>query len=168
MLRKTIDQSRMFFHKIIARYIPVISAELNKYEKQLVLDRLTVYGEEIIIQTPVTISGDVSLGNKVSMAAYVHIWGEGGVSIGDEVMIGSHTAIVSITHEKKAERMWNTEVKKSVVIGDNVWIGSHCVVMPGVEIGQGSIIGAGSIVTKNVPENTICYGAPAVPVQTRL
>lgn len=168
MLKKSINTLRQFIHKIIARYISVISYELKIYEKQQVLEKLSNYGDEVIIQSPVVISGDVSLGNRVSLAAYVHIWGEGSVKIGNEVMIGSHTAIVSLTHDKQAAKMWKTENKKNVVIHDNVWIGAHCVIMPGVEIGSGSIIGAGSVVTESVPANTISYGVPAVPARERI
>ena len=53
-----------------------------------------------------------------------------------------------------------------IEIGENVWIGSHATVLPGVRIGRNAIIAAGAVVTKDVPENTIAAGIPAVPVKT--
>ena len=50
---------------------------------------------------------------------------------------------------------------KSVIIGKNVWIGTHAVILPGVTIGDRAVIGAGSIVTKDVPANSVAVGNPA-------
>ena len=119
-------------------------------------------GSQLNVQFPVTITGShmVELGDNVSLAAYVHIWGGGGVKIGSRVMIGTHTSITSLTHDYYKEVMYNTLIRKPVVIGDDVWIGSNCVILPGVTIGQGSVIGAGSVVTKDVQPRTVGFGIP--------
>jgi len=166
MLQKMSNSIRQLIHKFIARYIPHLALELKRHERQEILGKLTKSGDEIILQMPLVITGNVRLGNKVSLAAYVHIWGEGGVEIGNEVMVD--TAIVTLTHDKQATSMWKTVVKNSVIIHDNVWIGAHCVILPGVEIGSGSIIGAGSIVTQSVPPNTVSYGSPAESIRKRI
>ena len=58
-------------------------------------------------------------------------------------------------------------IVKPVVIKENVWIGSHCLILPGVEIGEGAVVGAGSVVTKNVPALAVVGGAPAKVIKWR-
>jgi galactoside O-acetyltransferase len=57
--------------------------------------------------------------------------------------------------------------KAPVVIEDEVWIGSHVVILPGVRIGQGAVIGAGSVVSRSIPPNAIAYGVPARVMRMR-
>jgi len=101
------------------------------------------------------------LGSDVSIASFVHIWGGGGVTIGDRVMIGAHTSITSLTHDYTQVEMYKTLIPKPVTIGNDVWIGSNCVIMPGINISNGAVIGAGSVVTNDVPERAIVAGVPA-------
>lgn len=152
---------RHWLRKILRWSAQVFVVEQEHYQLARLRECLGVGTKEFFAQWPVTVSGNVRVGNRVSMAAYVHIWGEGGVFIGDEVMIGSHTAIVSNTHDPHVDRMWNVQVLAPVRIEDNVWIGCHCIILPGVTIGTGSIIGAGSVVTRDVPPYHIAYGVPA-------
>lgn len=62
--------------------------------------------------------------------------------------------------ELTKERNKGLEYAKPIEIGDNVWIGGNVVVLPGVKIGNNSVIGAGSVVNKDIPENTIAVGNP--------
>ncbi len=126
-------------------------------------------GARLSLQFPLTITHpeSVELGDNVSLAAFVHIRGKGGVQIGNKVMVGAHTSISSLTHDYIAEDMYNSLVAKPVVIEDNVWVGSNCVIMPGIRIGTGAVVGAGSVVTKNVDTNSIVYGVPAQHVKYR-
>lgn len=102
----------------------------------------------------------VSLGERVSIAEFVHIWGGGGVSIGSRVMIASHCAITSQTHGvDTATRREN--LSGPVQIGDDVWIGSGATILPGVTIGNNSVIGAGSVVTRDIGPNSLAMGVPA-------
>jgi maltose O-acetyltransferase len=141
--------------------------EVAKTER--LLAGLSAHGKNIIIQHPVTIEGPeaVTIGNDVSIAAYVHLWGTGGVTVGDRVMIGTHTSISSLTHDYTQKMMHRTRVMLPVEIGDDVWIGSNCVVMPGVHLGTGCVVGAGSVVTKDVPPLSIVAGVPARVVGVR-
>lgn len=120
-------------------------------------------GDRTSIQFPVTIAGPewVSFGSDVALAAYVHIWGLGGVQIGDRVMIGTHTSISAVTHDYTAAVMYGTMVKRRVQIGNDVWIGSNCVVLPGVTVGDGAVVGAGAVVTRDVPPGAVVAGVPA-------
>lgn len=98
----------------------------------------------------------------------------GGVYIGDNVLIGPNVSITSHMHPKVAEQrivrlVTNTfepmgraeiEMISPVIIEDNVWIATGSIICPGVTIGKNSVIGAGSVVTKSIPPDTIAYGVP--------
>ncbi len=120
-------------------------------------------GKDVTLYHPVIFYGAEALdvGDNTSVAPYVHMWCGGRVIIGARCMIGSHTAITSLTHDYDAPEMWKTIKAAPVIIGDDVWIGSHAVILPGVKIQNGAVIGAGSIVSRDVPENAVVYGSPA-------
>ncbi len=84
------------------------------------------------------------------------------VSIGNNVMIGPNTVITTVGHPlspaKRKQKIANSHLIK---IGNNVWIGANCTILPGVSIGDNSVIAAGAIVTKDVPQNTVVAGVPA-------
>jgi len=125
--------------------------------------RLHHCGRDVTIYHPVVFHGPEALdiGDNTSIAHFVHIWCGGRVVIGANCMIGSHASISSLTHDHGQPEMIRTMVAKPVVIEDGVWIGSHAVILPGVTLGKGSVIGAGSVVTHDVPPFAIAYGAPA-------
>ena len=94
----------------------------------------------------------LKLGKYTDIGAFTYINAKYGVTIEDFVQIGSHCSIYSeSTIDNK---------KGMVTIKKNVRIGSHCVVMPGVTIGENSIIGAFSFVNKSIPSNVIAFGVP--------
>jgi len=138
-------------------------------KKEKLLDQLAGYGERVYIHWPVTITSpqQVLFGDDVSLAAYVHIWGEGGVRVGNRVMIGTHSSISSVTHDYTQRDMYHTLLEKEVVIEDDVWVGSNCVILPGVRVGTGAVLGAGAVVTKDVPPGVIMGGVPAKVLKTR-
>lgn len=87
---------------------------------------------------------------------------EAEVNIGDNVFIGPNTTLCTIIHAYDAEKR-NAGIMRALPINihDNVWIAANVVVLPGVTIGEGAIIGAGSVVTKDVAPGTIVAGNPA-------
>jgi maltose O-acetyltransferase len=86
------------------------------------------------------------------------------VEIGDKVWIGPGVHIYAVEHKIKPEER-NIERGVPVIIEDDVWIGGHATILPGVKVGRGSLIGAGSVVTKNVEEMTVVAGNPAHKVR---
>lgn len=107
----------------------------------------------------------VKIGDNVSIAEFVHIWGGGGVERGDNTLIAARTIITSLTHDTNSSVYRESLIKKPVKIGNNVWIGSGAIILEGVTIGDGAIIGAGSVVTKDVAPYTIVAGVPASPIR---
>ena len=103
---------------------------------------------------------NIKIGKKVFINSCCRFQDNGGIEIGDGTMIGSNVTIVTLNHDINPKTRVNAN-PKHVKIGKNVWIGSDCTILPGVNIGENSIVGAGSVVTKNVPKNTIVVGNPA-------
>ena len=102
----------------------------------------------------------VILEDDVGINAFTHIFGGGGVHIGARTMISSGCSIASITHsEEVATRSHGIELP--VTIEEDCWLGTGAIVLPGVRIGRGSIIGAGAVVTKDVPPYSLALGVPA-------
>ncbi len=157
----------MTFKRIFLRLFSSIAHDVlisfNQSQKQYLIKQLKFSGNNIFIQMPICIDRPecVEIGNDVSIAAFVHMWGKGGIKIGNRVMIASHTAITSLTHDYNQQNMFNTLVEGSVEIQDDVWIGTHSIILPGVVIGRGAVIGAGSIVTKDIEPYSVVVGAPA-------
>lgn len=84
------------------------------------------------------------------------------IKIGDNVMVGPAVQIYTATHPvKEKERNSGRELGYPIEIGNNVWIGGAAVIQPGIKIGDNSVIGAGAVVTKDIPENVFVGGNPA-------
>ena len=83
--------------------------------------------------------------------------------IGQHVLIASNVFISTENHGMNPHQSYQDQplISKSVIIGDNCWIGERAMIMPGVRIGEGSIIGAGAVVTKDIPPYSIAVGNPA-------
>lgn len=105
----------------------------------------------------------------VNSNSYFH--GIGGIEIGDYVLIGPNAVLSSGMHEySKSREPVATQkiIPKKIVIEDGVWIGANVVVMPGVTISEGTIVGAGSVVTKSTEPYSVVAGVPAKKIKMRL
>ena len=100
---------------------------------------------------------NLDLGYKTDIGAFTYINAKNNVIIEDYVQIGSHCSIYSVStiDDKEGE----------VILKKNCKIGTHSVVMPGVTIGENSVIGTFSFVTKDIPDNVVAYGVPAKVVR---
>jgi maltose O-acetyltransferase len=89
------------------------------------------------------------------------------ISIGDDVQIGPDVQLLTPTHPLKPEpRRQKWEAAQPIAIGDNVWLGGGVVVLPGVTIGENTVVGAGSVVTRDLPPNVVAVGNPARVVRS--
>ncbi|WP_265459877.1 sugar O-acetyltransferase [Enterococcus sp. HY326] len=83
------------------------------------------------------------------------------IDLKDDVMIGPNVTIITGTHPlKAAERKERGQYNLPVTIEKNVWLGAGAIIFPGVTIGENTVIGAGSLVTKSIPANVVAYGQP--------
>lgn len=107
----------------------------------------------------------IKIGNKCYFGFNLSILAGKNITIGNNVLFASNILITSEAHgidpESEIPYMDQKLSGKEVSIGDNVWIGEKVCILPGVRIGSNSIIGAGSIVTKSVPDYSIAVGNPA-------
>ncbi|MGN6753669.1 MAG: sugar O-acetyltransferase [Intrasporangium sp.] len=84
------------------------------------------------------------------------------VAIGDDVQIGPNVQLLTATHPlDPGPRRDKWEAAEPIMIGDNVWLGGGVIVCPGVTIGENTVVGAGSVVTRDLPADVIAVGSPA-------
>ncbi|HET6667683.1 MAG TPA: sugar O-acetyltransferase [Intrasporangium sp.] len=84
------------------------------------------------------------------------------ISIGDDVQIGPNVQLLTATHPlEPGPRRDKWEAAEPIVIGDNVWLGGGVIVCPGVTIGADTVVGAGSVVTRDLPSGVLTVGSPA-------
>ena len=103
------------------------------------------------------------VGDHVKINAGGYLSGEGGLIIGDYVLIGPNVCILSAGHEYTSTKKFIIEQPLTyglIQIENDVWIGASSIILPGVKIGQGAVIGAGSVVSKNVPSYAVVVGNP--------
>lgn len=103
---------------------------------------------------------NIRLGNGVFINKSCMFVDLGGIEVEDNVLIGPNVKILSVNHPLDPKNRRGV-ILKSVKIKRNAWLGAGVTVCPGVTIGENSVIGAGSVVTKDVPSNTVYAGVPA-------
>jgi acetyltransferase-like isoleucine patch superfamily enzyme len=112
----------------------------------------------------VGVRGELSLGTRTIIGPRTRIMAATQVRIGSRCMISWNCSIFdSIGHRLWLEGQDEAEIEAPITIGDDVWIGPYSVIMKGVTIGNNCVIGAGSVVRRDVPPNTVVYGNPARP-----
>lgn len=120
-------------------------------------------GKNVNIERGAQFSSDVSLGDNSGIGVNAVISSH--VTIGNDVMMGPDCMIFTANHamEHNGVPMCQQGHNKfePVVIGNDVWIGARVIILPGVHVGDGAVIGAGSVVTKDVPDCAVVGGNPA-------
>lgn len=103
----------------------------------------------------------VYLGDNVYFNFNVTLVDDANIYIGNKVLIGPNVTIATANHPLDPYlRSKGLQYNKEVHIGDNVWIGANVTICPGVKVGENSVIGAGSVVTKDIPSNVLAFGNP--------
>ncbi|MCQ8879747.1 sugar O-acetyltransferase [Pseudoalteromonas shioyasakiensis] len=91
---------------------------------------------------------------------------EGAISIGDDCLIGPNVQLLAVSHAvSPTERLKKENFTTPITIGNNVWIGAGVIVLAGVSIDDNAVVGAGSVVTKDIAANTVVAGNPAVKIK---
>jgi len=117
-----------------------------------------------------TYGGNIHIGDDCSLNPFSIIYGHGGVQIGNGVRIAAHTVIIPANHLPASDgRPLNQSgvTSEGIEIGDNVWLGAGVRILDGVRIGRNAIVGAGSVVTHDVAENSTVGGVPARLIEQR-
>lgn len=119
-------------------------------------------GENVWIVPPLTaaIGKYVSIGDGTYANMNLTLIDDWKITIGKNVLIGPNVTLCTTGHPVHPKHRADGMYSFPVTIEDNVWIGANVVVLPGVTIGENSVIGAGSVVTKDIPANVIAFGSP--------
>jgi acetyltransferase-like isoleucine patch superfamily enzyme len=116
-----------------------------------------IIGENCNINCNVFIENKVVIGNNVTIKPGVQVWD--GIIVEDDVMIGPNATFTNDLYPKSKNTNF---ILKETFIRKGASIGANATILPGITIGENALIGAGSVVTKNVPANTVWYGNPAI------
>ena len=139
------------------------SEEEQIEERKIILTKLFNAEIDIYIQPPFfcDYGSNITLGKKIFMNFNCVILDVAPVEIGDYTLLGPSVQVYTAMHPFKAsERRQGIESGKPIKIGSDVWIGGNAVICPGVTIGSRSIIGAGSVVTRDIPDDVFAAGNP--------
>lgn len=109
---------------------------------------------------------NLDLGDECGIGSGVILYSQGKITIGKRVVISQGAQLCSGTHDYTHPGF--PLITMPIVIGDNAWIAADAFVHPGVTIGEGSVVGARSVVTKNMPAWMVCAGHPCKPIKERV
>lgn len=146
-----------FFNKLKSLYLKLFRNDIGNN---------VIYYPGVFIMPP----KNITIGDNVDLAKDVLITTSGGVEIGERTLIGYSTKILTSNHNipKGKQKIFSAgHTHKKVIIEKDVWIGSNCIILPGITVGEGSIIAAGSVVTKDVDSFSIYAGVPAKKIKER-
>lgn len=171
-IKKMSKYTSLLFYYLFAKHIPYLpfTKKFNLGKKSRAFLCKIIFnkcGSNIDIGDGVYFGNgfDIELGSHSGIGRNCRVGGIGG---GGHLIIGNHTIIapevVFLTIEHKLDdygRMTSCEQATTIKIGDFSWIGTRVIILPGVTIGDNSIIGAGAVVTKDIPPNAVAVGVPA-------
>lgn len=104
----------------------------------------------------------VHLGAGVYANFHLTLVDDGDIFIGDHTMLGPNVTLATAGHPVEPHlRRRAYQYNRPIHLGENVWLGANVTVLPGVTIGENTVVGAGSLVTKDLPANVVAYGTPA-------
>jgi len=150
-----------FKYRVVKRCIGRKSIVRNR--TRIVNTANVTIGEDCILQDHVYIragmQGRVIFGNGCMINSFCRFFGHGGIEVGDGCQFGPGVTITTTEHDY---RSWNlSEVFRNVTIGKRVWVGANVTILPGAEIGDFAVIGAGSVVSRKIPPRSLALGIPA-------
>lgn len=153
-----------------------LTFELNHTKPSLVEKRNQIMNELLgyepegfVFVTPFTCDygKNIHLGKDVFINSSCYLMDGATITIGDHAFIGPYCGFYTASHPLNyTKRNEGLEKALPITIGDNCWFGANVSVMPGVTIGSGCVIGAGSVITKDIPDNCIVAGVPAKVIKT--
>ena len=126
----------------------------------IVGERVQIFGHHARSVFTTFAGGRLIIGDRAFINYGVDVAATGLVSIGADCLIGTHVSIIDNAFHGLMDRH-EVPAPQPVIIGENVWIGNRAIILPGVTIGEGAVVGTGSVVTRDVPARTVVAGNPA-------
>jgi maltose O-acetyltransferase len=149
--------------RLLAAYNATRAADLGE-RRRILEELLGGIGEGTVIRPPLQMDYgyQTTIGARTFLNMGVVILDVARVVIGDDVQIGPNVQVLTPTHPLDAEqRRSKLEAAEPITIGDNVWLGGGVIVCPGVTIGRDTVVGAGAVVTRDLPPGVLAVGNPA-------
>lgn len=146
-----------------ARYAELFPKDYDA-AKQVLRELLGSVGEDVEIKAPLYVDYGtyISIGARTFINYGLTALDVAPITIGEDCQIGPNCSLLTPTHPLEPEpRRDKIESAAPIVLEDNVWLGGNVTVCPGVRIGENSVIGAGAVVTKDIPANSVAVGNPA-------
>jgi maltose O-acetyltransferase len=136
--------------------------------RRILIDLFGAGGDEVWMQPPFycDYGSNILLGRRVFFNFNCVVLDVCAVRIGDFTMFGPAVQIYTATHPLEAELRRTREFARPVTIGSDVWVGGGAIICPGVTIGSRSVVGAGSVVTRDIPEDVLAAGNPCRVIRT--
>ena len=170
---KTIANARR-----LTREYNTIDYEDRENRRRVLTELFGKIGDNVAVDTPLycNYGKNIYIGNNVIININCTFIDDAEIIIGDNVLIASNVQFYTATHmpepkeriienwEKKGTN-WFSTYSESITIEDGVWIGGGAIILPGVKIGRNSVIGAGSIVNRSIPDNCVAVGNPCRPIR---
>lgn len=164
---KSSDPEYSKFYEVVARTIRLSPALNASTDVNQARERLgEIIGTPIDMSTTVFVPFYTNFGKFITMGKRVFInhacsfLDMGGITIEDDVLIGPRVSLTTENHPLDPSDR-KTVLLKPIVIRRNVWIGASATILPGVTVGENSVVAAGAVVTKDVPANSVVGGVPA-------
>lgn len=157
-----LPQERLRGKELMYEFNHTHPSEIKKRER-LIREMFATVGENAWIEPPIYFSygSNIHIGKNFYANFNFTIVDDYTVTIGDNVLIAPNVTITVTGHPVHHELRKSGEMFSfPVTLGNNVWIGSNVVINPGITIGDNSVIGAGSVVTKNIPPDVVAVGVP--------
>ena len=143
----------------------------SRSNKGIILeDDCFIKRETVLITDKSRKNSGIILKKRSGINMNCYFGGEGGIEIGENTQIGPHVCMLSTNHtfsNKKKPIRDQPLVYKKIIIENDVWIGANVTILAGIKIGKGSVIGAGALVNKDIPEYSIAVGVPAKVIKKR-
>lgn len=159
---KELEKERLKAKDLCYEY-NLLKPSQREEQKSLIQKLFTKTGEDFIIEQPFMCDYgyNIEIGKNFYANHHLIILDANKVKFGDNVFIAPNCGFYTAGHPLDAEtRNKGLEYAKPIEVGNNVWIGGNVVVLPGVKIGDNTVIGAGSVVTKDIPSGVVAVGNP--------
>lgn len=140
-----------------------VGSRVHHLKGEYLKSRLRYCGNDVFFYPGVSVDipETISIGNHTHIGENVHLRGGGAIIIGEWCQIANNSIIVTGGHPIDGGRYYGRSIFYDISIGNNVWIGSGAIILPGVCVGDNSVIAAGAVVTSSIPSNVLAGGLPA-------
>lgn len=162
-MKNTLSELRLYFCNRLISNVPSHTLRLWFYRK--VMKFSIGSGSSVLLSCSFDCTKSFRMGQNSVVNGNCRLDTRGGITIGDNVSVSSDVIILTADHDLNATDFSGST--RAVVIEDYVWIGTRATILPGVSIGKGAVIAAGSVVTKNVEPYNVVAGVPAKFIKNR-